>query len=201
MRDVVDDLVVELADNGALVVVVDAAELDARGILAVFAHVGDDVADADDAALERARTQVADVVLVDVALLDQRVEVGERRAGLGAVLEEGLLAAVRDDAVVGLKAQVGARDGLEQPHAVDVVVEVAPRARMVELGQVVLALVTKRRVPEVVPDGDGLDEVEVEAESGSDGAPDPAHHLQVERAAGNVVVADEAEDLRLVGAA
>ena len=52
-----------------------------------------------------------------------------------------------------------------------------------------------------MPDGDGLDEVEVEPEGGSDGAADPAHHLQVKRTACDIVVADEAEDLRLVGAA
>ena len=60
-RDVLDDLVIELAHERTFVVVARVEELDARGILTVFAEVGDDVADAHDAALERGGAQVANV--------------------------------------------------------------------------------------------------------------------------------------------
>jgi len=81
-----------------------------------------------------------------------------------------------------------------------VMVEVAPGTRMVEIREVVLALMAEGRVTEVMADGYGLDEVEVEAERHADGAPHPADHLQVEGAARDIVVAYERKDLCLVGA-
>ena len=52
---------VELAHERAFVVVARVEELNTRGILTVFAEIGDDVADAHDAALERGGAQVANV--------------------------------------------------------------------------------------------------------------------------------------------
>ena len=71
---------------------------------------------------------------------------------------------------------------------------------MVEIGEIVLALMAKRRVPEVMTDGDGLYEVEVEAKRHADGAPHATDHLQVKGTTRDVVVAHEREDLRLVRA-
>ena len=81
-----------------------------------------------------------------------------------------------------------------------VVIEVATGTCVVEIGEVVLALMAKRRVPEVMTDGDGLYEVEVEAKRHADGAPHATDHLQVKGTTRDVVVAHEREDLRLVRA-
>ena len=79
-----------------------------------------------------------------------------------------------------------------------VVIEVATGTCVVEIGEVVLALMAKRRVPEVMTDGDGLYEVEVEAKRHADGAPHATDHLQMKGTTRDVVVAHEREDLRLV---
>ena len=81
-----------------------------------------------------------------------------------------------------------------------VVIEVAIGTCVVEIGEVVLALMAKRRVPEVMTDGDGLYEVEVEAKRHADGAPHATDHLKVKGTTRDVVVAHEREDLRLVRA-
>lgn len=151
-----------------------------------------------DATLERGGTQVADIALVDITGLDEFIEGIEIRARRRTIFEEGLLSAVREDAVVRLQAQVGTCDGLEQTHAMHVMVEITPRAGVIEIREVVLALMAKRRMPEVMTHGDGLYEIEIEPERHADGTADAANHLQVEGASRDIVVTHERKDLRFI---
>ena len=82
-------------------------------------------------------------------------------------------------------------------HALDVVEEPAARALMVGVGEKALAGMSEGRVTEVVPKGDGLDEVQVEAQGSTDVARHASHELHVQPTAAEVVVRAKREDLRL----
>ena len=172
----------------------------ADGVLAVLAHVGDHVGDAHDAALEGHRAQVADCALPRLpAGGDQAVEGAELRQP--ARLEDLLLelAVVREAAVQGLQAHVAAAEHVDHAHGLDVVEEPPAGAGVEGVVQEALASVAEGRVPEVVAERDGLDEVEVQAQGAPDVASDARHELHMQPAAREVVVGPEAEDLGLSG--
>ena len=79
----------------------------------------------------------------------------------------------------------------------DIVVEIAIGALMVATGQEPLACMPERRVPQIVSERDGFDEVAVQPEQPSDSPRDAAYQLHVQAAAADVVVLDEGEHLRL----
>ena len=195
-----DPRVVRAAETVLEGVPIEQACLD--GVLAVAAHVGDDVGDAHHAALERHGAQVPDgAPALRVALLDRRVELLE--AGEPRELEHALLvlAVVAEHPIERLERDVAAVEHVEHADGVDVVVERATRARLEHVVQAALAGVSERRVPKVVPEPDGLDEVAVEPERVADVARDAGDELDMETAAREVVVRAEAEDLRLAGVA
>ncbi len=113
----------------------------------------------------------------------------------------GELAVVAQHAVERLQAHVAAVQLVQHAHRVHVVVEVAPGARMVALAQEAFARMAERRVPHVVPERDGLDELAVQPQKRADAARDAAHQLHVQAAPADVVVLHEREHLRLVGVA
>ena len=102
-------------------------------------------------------------------------------------------------AVEGLQADVAAVQLVEHAHRVHVVVEVAPGARVVAGAEVALAGVAEGRVPYVVAQCDGLDELAVQPQQRSDAAGHAADQLHVQPAATDVVVLHEREHLCLVG--
>ena len=72
---------------------------------------------------------------------------------------------------------------------------------MVKLAKVGLSCVRKGRVTEVVTERDGFNQVEIEVQSGTDGARDAGDELNVQAAAGDIIVLVERKHLRLVGIA
>ena len=175
-----------------------AHEARADGVLAVLPHVGDDVRNPHDAALERHGAQVGDGLVSGLpAALNHAVERVEvvQAARLEALALE--LAVVADDAVERLERHVAALQHVEHAHALHVVAEPPAGALVVDVVQEALARMSERRVAEVVPERDGLYEVEVEPEGAADVARDAADELLVEAAAGEVVVLAEREHLRL----
>ena len=197
--EVVDDARVVSADDLAVEHVerVDDAHVERVG--AILANVGDHVADADDAALQRGRTQRLDGKLVCGARFHEPVERGEVGRVAHAQHLLGELAVVAQHAVEGLQADVAAVQLVEHAHRVHVVVEVAPGSSMVARAQVALAGVAEGRVPYVVAQCDGLDELAVQPQQRPDAAGHAADQLHVQPAAADVVVLHEREHLRLVG--
>ena len=181
---------------------VRAHEAGEDGVLAVLAHVGNDVRDAHDTALERHGAQVPDghVSLVPAAAHDaaELVEAGE-----AACLEHlpFAFAVVADHAVERLQGEVAAVEHVEHAYALHVVEEPAARALVEHVVQEALAGVAEGRVADVVAKGDGLDEVEVEPERQTDVPRHATHELHVEAAARDVVVGAQGEYLRLAGEA
>ena len=132
--------------------------------MAVLAHICDHVGHAHDAALERGGAQRGDDLLVGCALLDKRVERLERSHIPALELLLGELAVVAEHTVERLQAHVAAIELVEHAHGMDVVVEIAIGALVVAAGQEPLARMPERRVPQIVPERDGLDEVAVQPE-------------------------------------
>lgn len=76
--------------------------------------------------------------------------------------------------------------------------KMAAGMRMVQLVQVRLARVGERRMADIVPQGDGLNQIQVEMQRGAQGARDSGYQLYMQAAPGNVVVFDQRKHLRLV---
>ena len=98
------------------------------------------------------------------------------------------LAVVRDDAVERVERDIQREDPVEDADAVHVVIEISARLGVIHLVEVPLPRVPEGGVPDVVPEGDRLDEVEVQPEDGADRARDAGDELYVQSTAGDVVV-------------
>ena len=68
------------------------------------------------------------------------------------------------DAIEGLKGDVDLGDVLQQAHAVNVVIEIAPCVFPVQGGESMFSSMTEWRVSKVVPKGDSFDQVAVETQ-------------------------------------
>ena len=172
-------------------------------VLDVAADVGDRVGHAHDTALERHRHELGRTV----ARLGPHLRFQQREA-LVAVRREDLvvhLAVVAEDPVERLEAEVPALalalHRVEEAHALDVVVELADPVLDAQLREEPLAVVAEGGVADVVPEGDRLDQVLVQAQEAADRAADLGDQLHVQHPVGDVVVADEVEDLGLVDVA
>ena len=150
----------------------------AYGVVYVVVHVGDAVGRAHDAALERLGSQVAGVVEDAVAHLGREVE------PLAAVLDA--LHHAQALLVMPVERLGLGRSGVDAPVAGD-----AARERL-------LAGVAERRVPQIVPERDGLGQVLVQPERPRDGARDLRHLERVGEPGAEVVALGGQEHLRLV---
>ena len=110
-------------------------------------------------------------------------------------------AVVAQRAVEHLQADVTAIQHVHDAHGMHVVVEIAPGALVVALRQEALAGVAERRVAQVVPQRDGLDQLAVQPQQPSDVARDAADQLHVQASAADIVVFHQAEHLRFAGVA
>ena len=77
-----------------------------------------------------------------------------------------------------------------------VVVKAAPRAALQALRQELLPGMAERRVPQVVAERDGLDELAVQSQQPPDVARDAPHQLHVQPATADIVILHQAEHLR-----
>ena len=138
-----------------------------------------------------------DGATVRPARLDPAVELVERRQG--ARLEDLLLelAVVADDAVERLEREVAATKDVEHTDALHVMEEPPARALVVDVVEEALPRVPEGRMADVVTEGDGLDEVEVEPERATDVPSHPRHELHVQATTSEVVVCPKREDLGL----
>ncbi len=145
-------------------------------IVDIVIDVGDDVGDAGDLPLDRARAML----------------------GVGADRHAALALGVARDAVAHLPRQVEpvavVLEHVDDPQALLVVVEAAGD----EVVEHALAGMPERRVPQIVAERDGLGELLVEPEHLGDAAGD-LRHLERVRQAGPIVIAGRREEhLRLV---
>ena len=72
---------------------------------------------------------------------------------------------------------------------------------MVQLVEKELSLVSERRMPDIMPDRDRLDEIEIQPQRSADRARDSRNKLHVCGTTGNIVVSIKREHLSFVAAA
>ncbi len=196
-RDVVDYVAVLFADNGVRKICEDPERF---GVLPILADIRYHVRKSHDAALESARAQGAYVVAVGVTSFEHGVEhVGRGERGR-LVFFVYFLAAVTKYAVESLNGEIVVKNIVQRAHAVHVVVEVFLRGGEIEIAQNAFARMTERRVPYVVPDGNGFDEIEIKPERAPDLAGYARYELYVRRAPCDLVVVIERKNLRFVAA-
>ena len=160
-HQVVDDLRVDGAD--ARIGELHAPErLALLRVVAVFAEVGDDVGDAHHAPLERGGNERPDAGGVFAARRHAGVELRKVRKGSGAVFAHLQFSVVGGDAVQRLQREVERENFVQHAHGVQIVRKMQPRMRKIQLVQKALARVPERGMPDVVPQGDRLDELAVE---------------------------------------
>ena len=90
---------------------------------------------------------------------------------------------------------------VEEPHALDAVEKGADAVGLAEAREDALAVVAEGRVADVVAQGDGLQEVLVQAEKLADGPGDLGQELDVQHPVADMFVADEVKDLGFVDVA
>ena len=76
--------------------------------------------------------------------------------------------------------------------------KVQTRMRKIELVKKAFARVSERRVPDVVPERDRLNELAIESQCTPDGAGSAGNELNVQTAPRDIVIFIERKDLRLV---
>ena len=198
---IADEIAVRATEDALDLVLLFGDHLQAQGILPVLAQIRQDVADAHHAPLQGAGTEQLAFTRHGAAFLHQAIELGEGIARSGPVAFESLLAAVTEDAIQGLQRKIAPRNGAQQAHAMNIVVEEPARAGVIQIGKQVFAAVPEGRMPQIVPEGNRLDQGGVQTQRAAQLACVLGNQLQVEGTARQVVVAVEGEDLGLVHAA
>ncbi len=104
--------------------------------------------------------------------------------------------------VQGLEAQVPPQaallDGFQEMDTLDIVQEVADAGRLTESGQNLFAVVAKRDVADIMPQGNGFDEVFVQAQKTADRAGDFRYQLNMQDPVGDVIVPDQRKNLGFI---
>ena len=103
------------------------------------------------------------------------------------------------NAVEGLQTDVEGIDVIQHANRLQIVEEVTPRVLVVELAKIGFARVCKRRMPQIVTESNGLDQVKIEVQSGTDGARNARYELNVQAAAGDIIVFVKREHLCFIG--
>ena len=115
------------------------------------------------------------------------------------------LAIVAQDAVQYLERQVEAPavllQAVEKPHSLDAVEKGADAVGLAEARKDALAVMAEGRVADIVPQGDGLQQVFVQAQKLADGPGDLGEELHVQHPVADVLVVDQVKDLGLVDVA
>ena len=97
-----------------------------------------------------------------------------------------------------LQADVEGVNAVQYADRVDVVAEMPPGVLHGNLVQKHFARMRKRRMPDVMPQGNRLNQVEIEVQGAADGARNAGYQLHMQAAARYVVIADERKHLRFV---
>ena len=166
--------------------------------MAVAPDIGDDVGDADHAGLERHGTKRLHIVeIARIATIDDCVEL--LKSTQAGQLENALLifAVMAEHSVEGLQREIPAVQPVQDADGMDVVEKRTAGPSLADVVQQRLPRMSEGRMAEVVPETDRLDEIAIEAKCAADVARDTGHELHVQAATGQVIVAAEAEDLRL----
>ena len=112
------------------------------------------------------------------------------------------LSIVTQDAVEDLKGEVPASalslDVFQKTDSLDIMEKMPETCRLAKLGKEPFSIVTKRRVTEVMPQGDGLNQVLVESEETADGPRDFGDQLYMKHPVGDMVIFDQVENLCFV---
>ena len=115
------------------------------------------------------------------------------------------LAVMAQDAVQHLERQVEAAavllQAVEKPHPLDAVEKGTDALGPAEGREDALAVMAEGRVADIVPQGDGLQQVFVQAQKLADGPGDLGEELDVQHPVADVLVVDEVKDLGLVDVA
>ena len=197
---VVDDLGIDRADafvdEHALL-----GHLGAHGILSVLAEISDDVRNADHAALKGTGHEVGGALAVEIAFLDDAVELFKAFERLGVIFLAFDLAVVAGDAVQRLQADVVGENTVQHANGVNVVEKMPPCMAVIKLVEIGFARVTEGRVSHIVPQRDGLDQIKIQMQNGADGAGNAGNQLHMKRASCDIVIFTQGEDLCFVGVA
>ena len=102
------------------------------------------------------------------------------------------------DAGKGLQGQIQGEYLIQHPGGMDIVGKIPAGMLVVQIVQEHLAAVGKGCMADVMTQGDGLDQIQVQVQGAADGPGDPGHQLHMEAAAGDVIIFDQGEYLGLV---
>ena len=80
----------------------------------------------------------------------------------------------------------------------DAVVEMPPTMAVKQLIQIHFSGVGEGRMSDVMAQGDGFDQVQIQIQRLANGSGDPGDQLDMETPAGDVIIADQGKNLRLI---
>ena len=136
---------------------------------------------------------------------DLRLQVGKGLVPLGGEALQVGFPVVAEDAVQDLEGEVEPPPLLfqpvQEPHPLDAVEKGADAVGLAEAREDALPVVAEGGVADVVAQGDGLQEVLVQAEKLADGAGDLGQELDVQHPVADLLVADEVKNLGFVDVA
>ena len=185
------EIINNLGVDGADAVIAEVAGIEhlcVSGIDSILTEVGDDVTDADYAALKGRGENLKDILLVDIAALGHCIKLGKGVHLGGAILVHLVLAVMRDDTVEGIEGEIHREDTVKDSNAMDIMIEISACLSVVYLGKVSLACVAEGGVSDIVTKRDSLDEIEIKIQGASNRAGDTRNELNVERTTGNVII-------------
>ena len=197
-HQIVDDLGIHGANHGAAEGIL-LHHLNPLRVLTVPAQIGDDVGNAYHITLQSGRLNLVGIALDGVALFQLRLELLEAFHGNGAVLLQLDFAVVTGDAHQSLQAQIQGEHLIQHPNGVDVVIKVPTGVVVVQFVQKHLAGVGKGGMADIVTQGDGLNQIQIQIQRAADGSGDTGHQLNVQASSGHVIVLHQREDLSLIG--
>ena len=178
-HQIVNDLGIDGADDGGGGEGTVADHLNAGGILAILAQVSDDVGDANYVAFQSGGLDLIGVAGDGVALFQLRIELLKAVHGNGPVLRQLDLAVVAGDSGEYLQRQVQGEDLVQNPGGMDIVIEITAGVLVVQAVQEYFTTMGEGSVADVVTQGNGLNQIQIQVQGTANGSGDAANQLNV----------------------
>ena len=185
---IMDDLRIDLTDSTVLkrLIICDQPEFDR--ILSVLPQICNNIGNTHDTAFQCGRDQFLRSALLRIThfhLLIKHLKICIR---LRLIFLHFHLAIMADDPIQCLQAQIHRKDSVKHPRTVNIMVKIASCMIMINLAELPLPLMSKRRMTDVMSDRNCLDQIQIQVQRLSNVTRCSRYKLYMRCASGNIIV-------------